>query len=174
MERSVEIVQDDNGRKIVVIQDIRFKGRQNISWKEVEKYLKQYVGSCYVIAETADKVYIGSDLPDEYTGSKDTKRLKGASAKAKANAAQGIPELIEMAINKSFNTNLDKKHNKDAKYGWYRYDSRFALPIYNQEEQVVAYNIFSARMLVRHAKDGKLYLYDILRIKKETSKPLKL
>lgn len=37
---------------------------------------------------------------------------------------------------------------------------------------MVRYNVFKARILVRHAKDGKLYLYDILRIKKETSKPL--
>lgn len=30
---------------------------------------------------------------DEYSGSEDTARLKGTLAKAKANAAQGVPEL---------------------------------------------------------------------------------
>ena len=44
-------------------------------------------------------IYIGKDLPDEYSRSKDTSRLKGGFAKAKANAAQGIPELIEEGIN---------------------------------------------------------------------------
>ena len=34
------------------------------------------------------------------------------------------------------------------------------------------YNIFFARMLVRHDADGKKYLYDLLAIKKETSSPL--
>ena len=36
---------------------------------------------------------------------------------------------------------------------------------------MVGYNIFKGRLVIRHAQDGKLYLYDILRIKKETSKP---
>ena len=38
--------------------------------------------------------------------------------------------------------------------------------------RVVRYNIFSARLLVRHDEDGKKYLYDLLAIKKETSSPL--
>jgi len=33
------------------------------------------------------------------------------------------------------------------------------------------YNIFTAIMLVRHAEDGKKYLYDFTTIKKETSSP---
>ena len=50
---------------------------------------------------------------------------------------------------------------------------RFALPVYDDKTgQVVRYNIFSARMLVRHAEDEKKYLYDFLAIKKETSNPL--
>ena len=35
------------------------------------------------------------------------------------------------------------------------------------------YNIYSARMLVRCDEDGKLYLYDLVRTKKETSSPPK-
>ena len=54
---------------------------------------------------------------------------------------------------------------------WYRYDVRFGLPVYNQEGKLERYNIFSARMLVRCDADGKLYLYDIVRTKKETSTP---
>lgn len=82
--------------------------------------------------------------------------LKGAVAKAKANAAQGIPELIQITTNQEFSENTKKKHIKDAKYRWYRYDVRFALPIYDDKTgQLVRYNIFSARMLVRHDEDGK-------------------
>ncbi len=36
-------------------------------------------------------VYIGTDLPDEYTNSNYTHRLKGTSAKAKANAVFALP-----------------------------------------------------------------------------------
>jgi hypothetical protein len=114
-------------------------------------------------------VYIGSDLPDEYANSNYTHRLKGASAKAKANAAQGLPEMIEIASGKQFEENRKEKHNKDAQYGWYRYESRFALPVFSEEGEVERYNVFHVLMLMRHAKDEKLYLYDIMEIKKETS-----
>ena len=60
-----------------------------------------------------------------------------------------------------------------AAYGWYRYDIRFALPVYDDKTGNIArYNIYSASMLVRHANDDRKYLYDILAIKKETSSPL--
>ena len=47
--------------------------------------------------------------------------------------------------------------------------TRFALPIYDQNGEAERYNVFQAIILVRHAEDGKLYLYDIIKIKKETS-----
>lgn len=38
-------------------------------------------------------------------------------------------------------------NEKDAKYGWYRYDVRFALPVYDDKSgEVCRYNIFFARM----------------------------
>ena len=95
------------------IHDIRFKGRQAIEWEDVEMYLKQYVGEARII--------------------------KSTNAKAKANAAQGIPEMI-----------------------------RFALPVFDEEGEIKYYNVFKVIMVVRHAEDGKLYLYDIMNIKKET------
>lgn len=39
--------------------------------------------------------------------------------KAEANAVQGIPELIQIAANGEYSENTKKKHEKDAKYGWY-------------------------------------------------------
>lgn len=96
----------------------------------------------------------------------------GANAKAKANAATAIPELINIARNPSFQNNKKDKHDKDAKYGWYRYDVRFAIPVYDENNVLIRYNVFGARLLINHAENGKKYLYDILAIKKETSKPL--
>lgn len=40
--------------------------------------------------------------------------LKGANEKAKANAAQGLPELINTATNVAFTENSKIKHQKDA------------------------------------------------------------
>lgn len=122
----------------------------------MEKYLKQFVGEYYGIIETSDMIYIGSDLPDEFTGSNYTKKLKGALAKAKANATQGLPELIEIASKKRFKENLKEKHGSDAKYGWYRYDTKFALPVYNENQELERFNVFQAVLLIRHAQDGKM------------------
>ena len=171
-KRNVSVIQDADGNKIVVINDIVFKGKRSIDWKEVRAYLKEFVGEFYVIASSGDDIYIGSDLPSEYTGSNYTKKLNGTAAKAKANASQGIPEMIEISIGKHFRENNDKKHNWNAKNGWYRYDSRFALPVYDESGEIERYNIFHASMIIRHANDGKMYLYDVIDIKKVTSTPL--
>ncbi len=169
--RNVSIIRDIDDNKIVVINDIRFKGKRSVCWEDVEEYLKEYIGEFYEIAETKDLVYIGKDLADEYTGSKYSKRIKGGNAKAKANAAQGIPEMLEIATNKKFEGNKKEKHKKDAAFGWYRYDTRFALPVYEESGEHIRYNVFHAVMLIRHSNNGKLYLYDIVDIKKETSTP---
>lgn len=82
--------------------------------------------------------------------------------------------MIETAIEKRFKDNLKEKHSFNAKYGWYRYNTRFALPVYDEEQKLEQFNIFQAVLLIRHAHDGKWYLYDVVNIKKETSKPLEL
>lgn len=166
-----EVITDKNGKKIIVLYDIRFEGRQNIKWNEVEAYLKQYINMCFKVVETDELIYVGKDLPDEYTGSKYTARLKGAYAKAKANAALGLPRLVETASDRRFSENKALKHRSDAKYGWYRYDCRFALPVFRQNGEIERYNVFQAELVIRYASDGKMYLYDLINIKKEASTP---
>ena len=140
MDKNVTIITDPEGKKIVLINDIRFKGKRKEEWKEIEDYLKEYIGEYSEITETAEKIYIGTDFPDEFTHGKDKTILKGSNLK--------------------------------AKYGWYRYDTRLALPVYNDYGEIERYNVFRMRMLVRHDEDRKLYLYDFLRTKKEPSSPL--
>lgn len=100
MKRKVNVIEDLDGNKIVFIHDIRFKGKRSVDWKDVEAYLKQYVGECYDVLETADEIYIGNDFPSEVKGSEDTIKLRGTNAKAKANATQKVPQLIACATNK--------------------------------------------------------------------------
>ena len=114
-------------------------------------------------------MFFGTDLPDEYAHSEYTSTLRGANAKAKANATQGIPEMLMIANEREFEENRKDKHSKNAKYGWYSYVTRFALPVYEENGDIERYNVFRAIMLVRHAEDNKLYLYYIMKIKKETS-----
>lgn len=169
---NVSIITDAEGNQVVVINDLRFKRNKKVDWNVVESYLKEYIGACTEIFDTNEMIYIGSDFPDEYSHSKDTKVLRGPNEYAKANASVAIKELIQIASNKMFSENYKDKHNNKAKYGWYRYDTRFAIPKYNNDGELAGYNVFKGRLVIRHAKDGKMYLYDILRIKKETSEPL--
>jgi len=171
-DNRVSIIQDEDGKSIVIINDIRFKSRRNIDWEQVEQYLKEYIGSCYEIAETSEKVYIGSDFPDEFCHSTDKIRLKGPNERAKANMSSAIGELIQIATNKAEYEDYGKKHKSKAKNGWYRYDTRFGIPVYSDDGKLERYNIFGARMLIRCDADGKLYLYDFVRTKKETRSPL--
>ena len=168
MDKMVSIIEDTDGSKIVVISDIRFKGKRGIKWDEVEKYLKEYIGTCYEVVETSDLVFIGSDFPSEFKGSEDTRRLRGTNAKAKANASQGIPLLLQCATNRKWQKNYKAKHNVDAKYGLYRFKTRFALPVYSYNTgELERFNVFRIEMLIRHAADGNLYLYDMVNVKKK-------
>ncbi len=169
--RNLSIVKDADGNNVVVINDIIFKGRHYVDWDEVETYLRKYVGEFFEVASTGDIIYIGSDLPNEFSHSSYNAKLKGALLKSKANAAQDLGGLIEIATNRLFRDNLKAKHNRDAANGWYKYDSRYALPVYDNNGDLVRYNVFYASLIVRWDIDGKLYLYDIINIKKETGEP---
>ncbi len=173
VQKNINIITDLNGSKIVLINDVRFQSRRKIDWGQVEGYLKEYIGEYFEIAETSEKIYIGSDFPDEFSHSKDTKNLKGNNIKAKANVTPAIKELIQIASDKAEYPDYNNRHGNKAKYGWYRYNTRFGIPVYNQDGELERYNIFSTRMLVRCDADNKLYLYDLVRTKKETSKPHK-
>ena len=105
MNRKVDIIKDADGNSVVVINDLRFKGRRSVDWKIVEDCLKEYIGQCAEITETSDIVYIGTDFPDEFAHSKDTKELRGANMYAKANSSSIIKEIVEIATNKTFAEN---------------------------------------------------------------------
>ena len=42
--RNVSVVKDSKGNDIVLINDIQFKGKRKVDWKEVKEYLYGYVG----------------------------------------------------------------------------------------------------------------------------------
>lgn len=171
MEPMVSIIEED-GRKIVLIDGIRFKGKRSINWDEVETYLARYRGQSFQVEDTEDVIYIDRIFEDEFTSSMDTRRLRGTLAKAKANATQGVEEMVKTATNRRHQENFKTKHEEDALLGWYRYDVRFSLPVYAADGSIERRNLFRGEMIVRHAKNGKKYLYDIVNIKKETSNPL--
>ena len=162
------IIVNEKGQKVVRIDTIIFSSKRRIDWAGVEDYLKRYVGEEYVIDETDDVIYIGPDFPDEYANSRYSTKALGTIGKAKANAAQVIPELVKIATNITFRENTEQKHSSNAKYGWYRCTVRFSFPVCDDKGNVIGRNYFQGRMIIRCDADGKKYLYDIIDIKKET------
>ena len=98
----------------------------------------------------------------------------GARAKATANAVQGIHEIVENATGRVFQNNKKKKHEKEAEHGWYYYTAHFALPQYEDGKKTNMYNVYRGRLVVNRSFNGKLFLYDLVDIKKEASNPLKI
>lgn len=80
--------------------------------------------------------------------------------------------MIEISTNKVHTENRKEKHAMDAEGGWYRFESRFALPVYEANGEIERYNVYHVYLIIRHDRNGKKYLYDIINIKKETSNPL--
>lgn len=168
---NVFVGEDDDGNKVVVIKQIIFKGKRTIAWNDVEQYLLRFVGKIFEVVETEDLIYIDKIFVDEYSNSIYTKKLVGALPKVKANMSQGIPQMIEIATSKRWKEDFENRHKKRAGKGWFRYNTRFALPVTTDDGVIIEYNIFQAVLIVRYSADGKLYLYDIQNIKKETRYP---
>lgn len=95
-----------------------------------------------------------------------TKKLRGALAKAKANAVTVIKEIVENSDNRRWIRNKDEKHAKDAPDGWYRYDSYFGMPVQGSGEDSDRINIYKVTLVVR-IKGMDLFLYDMINIKKK-------
>ena len=57
-----------------------------------------------------------TEIPPNYRLSERESR-----AKAKANAAQGIREMVEIATDKVYRENHKEKHSEDAHNGWFYY-----------------------------------------------------
>lgn len=82
-------------------------------------------------------------------------------------AATNLDEMLLLAENGEWRENVKDKHKKDAKNGWYRYSTQFALPVLDIKKAVDHYTVYSGTLLIRNDADGKSYLYDLLDIKKE-------
>ena len=50
MNKNVTIITEPTGKKFALINDLRFKGKTQEEWKEIEGYLKEYIGKYYEIS----------------------------------------------------------------------------------------------------------------------------
>ena len=47
MERNIKVIRDTDGNSIVVINDIKFKGKRSVNWDDIKRYLRKFVGEVY-------------------------------------------------------------------------------------------------------------------------------
>ena len=158
-----------NGKTVAWIESNPLTNKQIENPEEVAKYVAQNINDMYAIIEDGVKVYIGEDLPNEYTMSKYSQAIRSEKSgkwKAKVKAAAGLDLLIEAATGRKWEKTKHPQ-NKDAKYGMYRYNSTFAFPIKDRKGNVTNIRVYDVEMLIRNASDGKKYLYDIVEIKED-------
>lgn len=168
-------VREVGGQQIAWIENSGLSSKDLRDHKKIAEYIGRHIGEVYTIIESGQRVYIGEDLPSEYTQSEYTKRLlknNPATLKAKNRASAALGDMIEIASGRRWEK-TKHTHNKDAKFGMYRYNSRFAFAVNggNGTPNVHAYDV---ELLIRNASDGKKYLYDIVNIKKNTAYAIEL
>lgn len=160
-----------NSNQIVWVENSHLTNKELKNPHAIAKYIEAHIGEVYTIIESGQKVYIGKDLPKEYTRSKYTSYLRKTNdqmAKAKAKAAGELGLLIETATNRRWEETRHT-HNKDAKYGIYRYDSRFAFPVKDNNGNITNVRAYDVELIIRNASNRKKYLYDIVNIKENTA-----
>ena len=157
------------GKEYIQVKNMIFPGK-NPDLNSVEKYITDNISGQIIVSETGDIIQIGSKFASEYCGSTYTKKIWGALLKAKCNAVQILPELVESAENRRWIENKDEKHSNDAIGGWYRYDVRFSIPIFDNLGNHVMNNDYLATLVAR-INDKGIYLHDLINIKKEASTP---
>lgn len=131
--------------------------------KAVLSYLKSLVSdeTFSKVLSDAQEIYVGKDLPGEYTQSEYTKGLFRDLRAAKFKAARILNDMLLIAEDVKWKEDKNGKHGDAAKNGWYYYKSRFAIPVLKLSGEISHYNTYNATLLVRNDTDGKSYLYDI-------------
>lgn len=155
------IYNEDGSFNRVKIDDNIFENNEGKSINNtIKDYLEGHINEYANIIESGQKVYLGKDLPSEYAFSKSSQNLPLPNKLAKGRASSGLEEIIENASNRIYEKNQKTKHNTDAKYGFYKYDTKFSFEHKGKEQ------IYSGTVVIRNDADGKKYLYDITNIKK--------
>mgnify|MGYP000044896327 CR=1 FL=1 len=166
-EGDVQFAIREIGGKVMPVLDTQKDTRD---YSVAEAYLKTLVDTEHpfsTILMDAQPVYIGKDLPGEYRGSKYTQGMEAKLRLVKMQAATNLDEMLLLAENGEWHENIKEKHKVDAKNGWYRYSTQFAVPVLDIKKSVDHYTVYSGTLLIRNDADGKSYLYDLLDIKKE-------
>ena len=158
-------IKEIGGKLVVWVDEDVLAGKPTTQSNSsfIRTYLAQHINDVYTILESRNKVYPAKRLPDEYLRSKSAQNLANFNRslfRAKLRMVPGIDEMIKIATNRRAEKTRHT-HNKNAKYGVYRYDARVAF----QGSQTI--EAYTAELVILNASDGRKYLYDIVNIKKD-------
>ncbi len=176
----------DGERVAWVDEDITRSKPKDVS---MEKYVKQYIENMIsqngtylgTLPDSGMRVYAETQgrtpksrygLADEYVRSSYTRWIKDNSKnkfRAKMKAAGVLDDLVSIATDRTWEKTKHTQ-NKDAQYGVYNYNSTFAFPVYDSKGELSNVRAYDCQMVILNASDGKKYLYDVIRIKENTTK----
>lgn len=128
--------------------------------KTMMSILNKKIGTYIKHIESGQKIYIGEDLPGEYTYSRSSQSLTIYKKYIKAIIINNLEDIIKHCYNRDYEPNHKNRHIVDGKYGFYRYKIKFSVKLDKKEEY------YEAVVLLRNDANKKKYLYDILGIKK--------
>ena len=160
LKYSVIYNEDGSFNRVKIDDNIFENNKQKSINNTIKDYLEDHINEYANIIESGQKVYLGKDLPSEYAFSKSSQSLPLPNKLAKGRASSGLKEIIENASNRIYEKNQKIKHNIDAKYGFYKYDTKFSFDHKGKEQ------IYRGTIVIRNDANGKKYLYDITNIKK--------
>lgn len=143
----------------------------------IYNYLFEHINDKEIAQATSDVIYLGKDLPHEYISSEYTNDLKRGNKKKlkiKNRAASILLDAIYATYDKKGPQAAKHNTNKDAKYGVYKYKTRLAFPVKNASGDITGYNAYTAQLVVNHASNGRLELYDVLDINRDDQSAKKL
>ena len=180
-------IRELDGERVAWIdEDITRSKPKDVS---MEKYVKQYIENMIsqngtylgTLPDSGMRVFAEMQgrtpksrygLADEYVRSSYTRWIKDNSKnkfKAKMKAAGVLDDLVSIATDRTWEKTKHTQ-NKDAQYGVYNYNSTFAFPVYDSKGELSNVRAYDCQMVILNASDGKKYLYDVIRIKENTTK----
>ncbi len=154
-------IREIDGRVMPVIDTKNDTRKQNVAQSYIKTLVNEENPFATILMDD-QAVYVGKDLPGEYTHSTYTEQLRKALRSVKMQAATNLDEMLLLAQNGEWRENVKDKHKVDAQNGWYRYETEFAVPVLNAKREIDHYTVYGATLLIRNDADGRSYLYDML------------
>ena len=151
---------------MIDIEKLYYTNKNKLNWKNVERDLTKYLNCSFANENTSKTIIIDKIAVDELTHSKYNMKLVGKLRLIKANLCMHLESVIREMENERWKEDIGEKHKSIAKNGWFRYDIHFTYPIRDEMGNYIGKQNYKATVVVRCAEDDKMYLYDIIDIKK--------